>query len=129
MQSNGDMLIFKSRQLVFVKRNGRWMYLDSYTIHTALESKYKGKDVFGEKRFADAIYLSALDTSFAHTGGCVAIIDDQYIDIVQRQCFPKDSLDNEDSLSEKKSIIKRLISTGSIDGEKQYFQYLDENCG
>lgn len=125
MQSNGDMLIFKSRQLVFVKRNGRWMYLDSYTIHTALESKYKGKDVFGEKRFADAIYLSALDTSFAHTGGCVAIIDDQYIDIVQRQCFPKDSLDNEDSLSEKKSIIKRLISTGSIDGEKQYFQYLD----
>ena len=27
--------------------------------------------------------------------------------------------------TEKKAIIRRLISTGSVDGEKQYFQYLD----
>lgn len=129
MQCNGDMLIFKSQQLVFVKRNGKWMYLDSYTIHSTIKNRYQYNtadvDELDNKKFADEVYLSALDTSFAHTGGCIAIIEDQYIDIVKQKCFPKDSLDNEETASEKKTIIKRLISTGSIDGEKQYFQYLD----
>lgn len=129
MQSNGDMLIFKNQQLVFVKRNGKWMYLDSFTIHTTLMNRYHCNavefDEYDRKRFADEVYLSALDTSFAHTGGCIAIVDDKYIDIVTEKCFPKDSLSSEDNSNEKKAIIKRLISTGSIDGEKQYFQYLD----
>ena len=129
MQSNGDMLIFKSQQLVFVKRNGKWMYLDSYTIHSTIKSRYSSQNDSVEeadkKKFADEVYLSVLDTSFAHTGGCIAIVDDEYIDTVKNKCFPKDSLDSDDPLSEKKTIIKRLISTGTIDGEKQYFQYLD----
>lgn len=129
MQSNGDMLVFKKKQLVFVKRNSKWIYLDSFTIHSAFKNRYHHNavefDEFDRKKFADEVYLSALDTSFAHTGGCIAIIEDKYIDIVKQKCFPKDSLDNEDNINEKKAIIKRLISTGSIDGEKQYFQYLD----
>lgn len=129
MQSNGDMLIFKSQQLVFVKRNGKWMYLDSYTIHSTIKDRYISQDDSVEeedkKKFADEVYLSVLDTSFAHTGGCIAIVDDEYIDIVKTKCFPKDSLDNDEGSLEKKTIIKRLISTGTIDGEKQYFQYLD----
>lgn len=129
MQSNGDMLIFKSRQLVFVKRNGKWMYLDSYTIHSTIKARYSFDAIENNssfaKEFADEVYLSVLDTSFAHTGGCVAIIDDQYVDIVQHHCFPKDSLDNDEIPSEKKTIIKRLISTGSTHSEKHYFQYLD----
>lgn len=128
MQSNGDMLIFRSKQLVFVKRNGRWMYLDSYTIQSTIRSKYVHNDIddeFESKKFADEVYLSILDTSFSHTGGCIAIIDDKYIDVVKKQCFPKDSLDDDSDTTEKKMIVKRLISTGSIDGEKQYFQYLD----
>ena len=128
MQSNGDMLIFKSKQLVFVKRNGKWTYLDSYTIHSIIRAKYQQNgdlQKIESKKFADEIYLSVLDTSFAHTGGCIAIIKDEHIDTVKKQCFPKDSLDNDEDVTEKKTIIKRLISTGSIDGEKQYFQYLD----
>ncbi|MBQ7597750.1 MAG: hypothetical protein IJU56_04130 [Clostridia bacterium] len=129
MQSNGDMLVFKSRQLVFVKRNGKWMYLDSYTIHETIKARYKlntrEEETLYAKEFADEVYLSVLDTSFAHTGGCIAIIDDQYVDIVQRNCFPKDSLDNNENPSEKKTVIKRLISTGSSNSEKHYFQYLD----
>lgn len=127
MQSNGDMLIFKSKQLVFVKRNGKWAHLDSYTVHSTISSKYNKEqfDEFESKKFADEIYSSLLDTSFAHTGGCIAIISDEYVDIVKSQCFPKDSLDNDTDITEKKTIIKRLISTGSIEGEKQYFQYLD----
>ena len=129
MQSNGDMLIFKSQQLVFVKRNGKWMYLDSYTIHSTIKDRYLDQDEnieeANKKKFADEVYLSVLDTSFAHTGGCIAIIDNKYIDIVKTKCFPKDSLDDDELSSEKKTIIKRLISTSAIDGEKQYFQYLD----
>lgn len=32
LQNNGDILIFKSKRLVFVKRNGKWLFLDYYTI-------------------------------------------------------------------------------------------------
>ncbi len=129
MQSNGDMLLFKAQKLLFVKRSGRWIHLDSYTIHSILKNKYNcngnNVDEAEKKRFADEVYLSALDTSFSHTGGCIAIIDDQYIDIVNRQCFPKDYLEEENLKTEKKTIIKRLISTGTIDAQRQYFQFLD----
>ena len=128
MQSNGDMLVFKSKHLVFVKRNGKWIYLDSHNINSIIQTKYKDYGLADEsesKKFADEVYLSILDTSFAHTGGCIAIVDSKNIEVVKLQCFPKDSLDNEVDSTEKKAIIGRLISTGSVDGEKQYFQYLD----
>ncbi len=129
MQSNGDMLIFKSRQLVFVKRNGKWMYLNSHTIHTMIMEQYtknqEMEDPVSAKEFADEVYLSVLDNSFSHTGGCIAIIDNEFIETVQGNCFPKDSLDNELNSTEKKTIIKRLIAAGSTNSEKHYFQYLD----
>ena len=129
MQANGDMLIFKSRQLVFVKRNGKWMYLNSYAMHSMIEEQYiknQGEsDPSSAKEFADEVYLSVLDNSFSHTGGCIAIIDNAFINTVQGRCFPKDSLDNEDISTEKKNIIKRLIAAGSTNNEKHYFQYLD----
>ena len=129
MQSSGDILIFKSKQLIFVKKNGKWMYLDSYAIHSVLKSNCNFNNEItsdiDRKKFADEVYLSILDTAFAHTGGCIAIIKDEYIDLVKEKCFPTDSLDNEQSSSEKKTIIKRLISAGTINNEKQYFQYLD----
>jgi len=129
MQSSGDMLIFKSKQLIFVKKNGKWMYLDSYAIHSILKSNYNSNSMstsdIDKKKLADEVYLSILDTAFAHTGGCIAIIKDEYIDFVKENCFPTDSLDNEQTSSDKKTIINRLISAGTINGEKQYFQYLD----
>ena len=133
MQSSGDMLIFKSRQLVFVKRKGEWMYLHSHTIHSLIGDRYKSDatedDSLCAKRFADEVYLSVLDAAFAHKGGCIAIIDEQYVDEVQKHSFPKDSLDSDeyadDSTIEKKTVIKRLISAGSTHSDRHYFQYLD----
>ena len=129
MQSNGDMLIFKSKQLVFVKRSNRWMFLNSYTIHSSIKAQYNSEEPddykLCAKKFADEIYLSVLDISFSHKGGCIAIIDDKNIDYVQKHCFPKDSLENDNISSEKKTIIKRLISTGAGSSDKHYFQYLD----
>ena len=129
MQSNGDMLIFKSRQLVFVKRNGKWMYLNSYEMNSLIMAQYVSNqgdgDLTSAKEFADEVYLSVLDNSFSHTGGCIAIVDNKFIDAVQANCFPKDSLDNDTISTEKKTIIKRLIAAGSTNSEKHYFQYLD----
>ena len=58
MQSNGDMLIFKSKHLVFVKRNGKWIYLDSYNIISTIQRKYRGyefADKSESKKFADEV--------------------------------------------------------------------------
>ena len=88
MQSNGDILIFKSQTLIFVKRNGKWMYLDSYTIHTIIGERYLcgNSDIsdLDKKVFADELYLSILDTSFAHTGGCIAVVDSEYVSTVEK---------------------------------------------
>lgn len=133
MQSNGDMMIFKSMGLSFVKRNGKWMRLDSYTIHNTIRNRFRprlpeeSESTYEmlSKKFADEVFLSVLDTSFAHSGGCIAIIDDENVDFVQRNSFPNDSLVNNSMPSKKKDIIKRLIDTGSIDQGKTVFQSLD----
>lgn len=125
MQCNGDILIFKRKQLVFIKRNGKWMYLDPFIIRSTIEMQYReDSEELDKRQFANEVYLSVLDTSFAHTGGCIAIIKDQYIKEVTNKYFPKDLLET-DNKSEKIDVINRLIHTGSIDDEKQYFQYLD----
>lgn len=133
MQSNGDMLIFKSQQLVFAKRGGKWMHLDSYTIFSTIKEKYcySGieKDSIDAKKFANEVYLSVLDAAFAHKGGCIAIIDERYVNEVQEHSFSKDALENDESTDEnnveKKEVIKRLIEVEPFCEKRNSFQYLD----
>lgn len=130
LQNNGDILIFKSKRLIFVKRSGKWLFLDYHTIHSTIMSKYKSDDesvsFIERKGFADEVYLSVLDSSFSHAGGCIAIVDEKHADTVSQQCFPKDSFDNDCEINfEKKSVAKRLIFTGTKNEGKYYFQDLN----
>lgn len=127
-QTNGDVLIFKNRDLCFANRNGHWMQINSYRIYTIINQQYYNqtnkacRELFGKE-----VYSSLLDVSFSHTGGCLAIIDADYVEKVRKEYIFLDDLseDNEQSnsiIKEKKDIIKRLISSesGSL-----FFQNLD----
>jgi len=66
LNEQGDVLLFKDKQLLFAKRNGAWVCFS----HEEIIGKLA--DRTGEvEELRRAIYLSALDTSFARNGGCI----------------------------------------------------------
>ncbi|MBR2908877.1 MAG: hypothetical protein IKC11_00840 [Clostridia bacterium] len=68
----GDILVFKDKQLLFAKRNGSWVCFSHEEIIGKLAER---SDEVEEVR--KAIYLSALDTSFARTGGCIVHVNNK----------------------------------------------------
>jgi len=66
----GDILIFKDRNLLFAKRNGKWVSFSHEEIIGKLSDR---SDEVEEVR--KAIYLSALDLSFSKDGGCIVHVN------------------------------------------------------
>ena len=122
-QANGDLLIFKNRALVFAKRNGRWIFLDSNRIIRQIEHCLLVDDEI-KTRFAKELYLSVLDVAFSHTGGCIAIIAEKHTPHIIEQYIFHDYLDNKDERDEKKDILKRLMIAG-MDNDNRAFYELD----
>jgi len=65
--ANGDILLFKEKTLLFAKRNGKWVSFS----HEEIISKLADRTGEYTQDVRKSIYLSALDTSFAKTGGCI----------------------------------------------------------
>lgn len=68
--SEGDVLIFKDKQLLFAKRNGAWVSFSHEEIMGKLAERANEVE-----EVRKAIYLSALDTSFARDGGCIVHVN------------------------------------------------------
>ncbi|MBO4569996.1 MAG: hypothetical protein J5689_02125 [Clostridia bacterium] len=67
LMRNGDILLFKDKTLLFARRNGNWVCFS----HEEIISKLADRSGDYTQEVRKAIYLSALDTSFARTGGCI----------------------------------------------------------
>ena len=67
LSRNGDILIFKNRQLFFAKRRGKWLHF-SHQAYLA-ELGYQGHG--GSRGTIEALYLSLLDVSFRRKGACI----------------------------------------------------------
>lgn len=68
--SEGDILLFKDKSLLFAKRNGKWVSFAHEEIIGKLSDR---SDEVEEVR--KAIYLSALDLSFSKDGGCIVHVN------------------------------------------------------
>ncbi len=67
LEGNGDILIFHDRNLIFAKRNGEWIRFSHEEIVYRLSDRLQDTSLETRR----AIYISAIDTSFARTGGAV----------------------------------------------------------
>lgn len=67
LDKNGDILLFHDKALVFAKRKGEWIRYS----HEEIVERIAEKSTEGAYETRKAIYLSALDVSFARNGGCV----------------------------------------------------------
>lgn len=124
--TNGDILLIRDMKLLFSKRNGNWIYYD-YNRFRHIISQYIDTNLYDKKAcltdFIDQIYLTILDVSFSHTGGCLAItyhdkfneykqaIENDLLDI---ELIDNDNDDNElkvqkDKIRQRKKVIKNLL--------------------
>lgn len=124
--STGDILLIKDKKLVFSKRNGNWIYYD-YNRFRHILSQYIKSDIYKKDaeltNFIDQIYLTILDVSFSHTGGCLAITYhdkfDEYKKAIENDLLDLDLSDNandnteikkqKDKIRQRKKVIKNLV--------------------
>lgn len=99
LTKNGDFLLFKNRELLFSKRSGGWNVYSHEEVIQLLS--YRGN--YSLKDIRRSVYNTALDTSFAYSGGCIIylnkdtvegalthinahdILDERYFEIKKRQ--------------------------------------------
>ncbi len=99
LTQNGDFLIFKNKELLFSKRMGVWNVYSHEEVIQLLS--YRGN--YSLKDIRRSVYYTALDTSFAYSGGCIVylnkdavegalthinahdILDEKYFEIKKKQ--------------------------------------------
>ncbi len=76
LTENGDILIFKNRQLLFSKRRGMWNVYSHDEVIQLLS--YRGN--YSLKDIRKSIYYTALDCSFAYSGGILVLINKDMVE-------------------------------------------------
>lgn len=85
LNRNGEILIFKNRQLQFAKRRGAWRYYPHDSVVQRLG--------VGTPAVRRAAYESCLDVSFARSGGCLAIVAARYASKIDKYVSEKDLIE------------------------------------
>lgn len=135
--STGDILLIKDKKLLFSKRNGNWIYYD-YNRFRHIVSRYIESNIYNKNdtltNFIDQIYLTMLDVSFSHTGGCLAITYHDRFD-EYKKAIENDLLDldltydynddievkkQKDKIRQRKTVIKNLVENTSTT-HKEFF--------
>lgn len=112
LDNNGDILVFHDRTLIFAKRNGEWIRFS----HEEIVDRLCERATEGDFETRKAMYLSALDTSFARTGGAIVHLNKSEEEAVIRH------VDSADIMLEEYYLVKcnqniQLSFFSSIDDE------------
>jgi hypothetical protein len=72
--TNGDLIISRNQAIAFVKRNRKWLNFSYKAFENVVTSYLKRFSV--SPSLLSAIFASAVDVSFSHTGGIIAVVDE-----------------------------------------------------
>ena len=140
--TTGDLLLIKNKKLLFSRRNGNWIYYD-YNRFRYIASQYIKADIYDKNNnltnFIDQIYLTIIDVSFSHTGGCLAITYydkfNEYKKAIKNDLLDLDLLDSEkdsnetklqkNKIRQRKKVIKNLLESSSFSNEYKNFFNID----
>jgi hypothetical protein len=116
LNRHGEIMIFKSNELILARRRGVWLIFSHDTV-----SK---KMTFRSKKFNEnlrkAIYSTALDVSFARSGGCVSYYYKSMIKKGMEKLDAKDIFANKDSI--KSRSLLPFEEVGFIDIDRRLRQ-------
>lgn len=98
LNNQGEILLFKNRNLIYSKKRGLW---NSYC-HDEIIALLSNRRSESIKEIRKCLYLTALDVAFAGTGGCLVYLN--------KECTEQalSHIDIDDVLCEKHYEIKRL---------------------
>lgn len=126
LSSNGEILIFKNRALVFCKKRGSW---ESF-FHEEIINLLSSTTSHTIKDIRKSIYLTALDSSFAGTGACLVCLNKD------RSVLALDRIDINDIISPEHFELKKQAineearklynlenADNSIADEEDFFAY------
>lgn len=98
LTENGDLLVFRNRSLMFAKRRGIWnVYSHEEVIQLLSHRSNSLKDI------RRSIYFTALDCSFAYTGGILIYLNKDMADNALLTINAKDIL-SEEYYEQKKAL-------------------------
>ena len=94
----GEILLFKNRNLIYSKKRGVW---SSY-YHDEIIALLSNRTSQSIKEIRKSLYYTALDVSFAGTGGCIVYLNKEFTEQALSH------IDIDDVLTEKHYEMKRI---------------------
>jgi len=117
LNRNGEILIFEKGQISFAKRRGSWRYFAHESVVKKFTDKALGRKT--PEALRKELYLTALDVSFARTGGCIGVTTASN----KNTLLNDEVISKEDLLLEESRGVKARAIDAIVNGEK--FQNLD----
>ena len=106
LNRNKEILIFMNKELIFSKRRGTWQHYPNDSLYKQISTSSHNPHSY----IRTAMYLSSLDVSFSHGGGCIAVIEDDKLDYVKSNLIRKgDCFEN--AINLKATQLKALFET------------------
>lgn len=100
---NGDILIFKNREMLFARRRGKWNIFSHRKTLKLIGKNWKPE-------LKKAVYLSAIDVSFMHTGGLLYLSKSDNDSKVGELTFAADIFgQDENQISKKAALMGYLV--------------------
>lgn len=130
---SGEILLVKQQSLCFAKRANKWVTFDWERVYTKLkpyflrDSNISTDDI---RKKIQAIYITLLDVSFAHTGGCLAILipgsEDKVASLITERL---DLLEDDKSYAqistqskERMQVLKYLLEDKNHSSIRSFFE-------
>src|SRR5699024_3686871 len=108
---SGEILLFKNHELMFCKRRGVW---GSY-FHDEIIQLLSNRTTHTIKEIRKAIYFTALDCSFAGSGGCLVYLNKDDLETALTHIDINDIMDENYFAIKKQQIIdesRKLYNLG-----------------
>ena len=126
---SGEILLLKSRELMYCKKRGSWC---SY-YHDEIIQLLSNRTSHTIKEIRKAIYFTALDCSFASTGGCLVCVNKEEVESALTHIDINDIIDERYFEIKKKQLLeesKMLFNIGKqrkIEENTSFEDYINEN--
>ena len=118
---NGDIVLVKNCEILLVKREGKWLNFNKEVFKSIIYAELRSnKESFLD--LLNEIYLSALDVSFAHSGGIIACVKEEKISsLIDSEENKSPILDPLDNLLPS-NIVKTPKIFNSKEGKKRFLK-------
>lgn len=94
--TNGEILLIKDQAICFAKRGRKWVYFDWTRVYSNLRPYFLAEENTSEPtvlRKIQSIYCTLLDVSFTHTGGCLALVHPDKVEVLNEKKIVADRFD------------------------------------